>query len=93
MIAFADVTSFCYCLSCTHLLCDYLSLPIRIDEGGILYGVEVVEFGVIVLLFEQCDGNHYFWNRLLSVVFILFLFIYFFIYFILFIFIYKNLTF
>ncbi len=25
MIAFADVTSFCYCLSCTHLLCDYLS--------------------------------------------------------------------
>ena len=59
MIAFADVTSFCYCLSCTHLLCD-LSIPIRIDEGGILYGVEVVEFGVANLLFEHCDGNHYF---------------------------------
>ena len=33
---------------------------IRIDEGGILYGVEVVEFGVANQLFEQCDGNHYF---------------------------------
>ena len=30
MIAFADVTSFCYCLSCTHLLCDYLSLSLSL---------------------------------------------------------------
>ncbi len=37
-----------------------MSIPIRIDEGGILYGVEVVEFGVANLLGEHCDGNNNF---------------------------------
>ena len=59
-----------------------MSIPIRIDEGGILYGVEVVEFGVINLLFEHCDGNHNFETDSFCVVFVLF---YFFILFYLFI--------
>ena len=49
-----------------NLLCKYLSLsvcllsiPIRKDEGGILYEVvEVVEFGVINQLGELCDWNN-----------------------------------
>ncbi len=43
MIAFADVTSFCYCLSCTHLLCDYLSLSLSLSLSFFLFQVSFFE--------------------------------------------------
>ena len=55
-----SVTVFHAHIYCVTISLSLLSIPIRIDEGGILYGVEVVEFGVANLLFEHCDGNHYF---------------------------------
>ncbi len=44
-------------------LYDPLSLSLSLSFSGILYGVEVVEFGVANQLFEHCDRNR--WLRLL----------------------------